>query len=374
MRTQAIVITSAESPFKLKDIELDDKLRDDECHIRIRATGICRTDLKLAKEDTIPDLFPAVFGHEGAGIVQKVGSSITSFHPGDHVVVVYASCGLCSYCSDHLPSYCDLWFQHNLAAGRSDGSKAFRDLKTGARITSHFFGQSSFARDVYVKQTSLVKIVDQSIPFEFLAPLGCGLMTGAGAVLNVVKPMPEMSVAVIGAGSIGLAAVMALKLSETPRRIIAVDVLSKRLELAREFGATHGVNSKMRPNLMEVLLHITDGHGVDAAIDTTGDPEVVRNLIHSTARKGRVVTIGNSDSKAEVSINTFEMVQAGCSYIGCQLGDTLPQEFIPRLLEAYDDGRFPYRKLIKTYPVKDIGRAISDMEQGQTVKPVILWD
>jgi len=375
MLTQAIVVDSPGAPFRYQNVELDDQMRDDEVHVQVKATGICHTDVKFSREDKIADMFPGVMGHEGAGIVKSVGPKVTSVQPGDHVIIVFSCCGECSYCERKMTGYCDVWFQYNFGAGRVDGSKAFRYPNGGRRVCSHFFGQSSFARDVYVKQTGLVKIEDKSIPFDKLAPLACGLMTGAGGMLNVIQPTHEMSVVVVGTGSVGLAAIMALKLlSKPPRRIIAVDIVPSRLELARSFGATHGVNSKVRPNLMEVLLDITDGKGVDGSIDATGRADVIQNLVHSTARKGKVVTIGTGGSQSEVTLNLFEMVQGGVNYVGCQQGDAYPQEFLPRLMDAHKEGKFPYDQIVKTYAVKDVAKAIHDMESGETIKPVLLWD
>ncbi|KAJ9655047.1 hypothetical protein H2198_005987 [Neophaeococcomyces mojaviensis] len=374
MLTEGIVVESPGAPFKYQTLELDEHMREDEVHVKIKATGICHTDVIFSQEKTMPDMFPGVMGHEGAGVVESVGPKVTRIQPGDHVIVAFSCCGECSYCEKKQTGYCDVWFQYNFGIGRLDGSKAFTYPNGGRRVCSHFFGQSSFARDIYVKETGLVK-VDKSIPFSKLAPLACGLMTGAGGMLNVINPTPDMTVAVVGTGSVGLSAIMALKLlDKPPRRIIAVDVVPSRLELARSFGATHGVNSKLRPDLMSVMMNITDGKGIDGSIDTTGRPDVIQNLIHSCARKGKVVTIGTGGVSANVEINLFEIVQAGCSYIGCQQGDCYPQEFLPRLLAASQEGKFPYEKLLKTYPAKDVAKAIRDMEKGETIKPVLLWD
>ncbi|KIW32473.1 uncharacterized protein PV07_04018 [Cladophialophora immunda] len=374
MITDAIVVSKPGAPFQYQQIELHDNLRADEVLVRIKATGVCHTDLNFAKEKTMPELFPAVLGHEGAGVVERTGSNVTRFVNGDHVTVVFSSCGECKYCLRKQSSYCDLWFQYNFGIGRLDGSKVFSSLSTGRPITSHFFGQSSFARHILVSQNGLVK-VDKDLPFEQVAALGCGIMTGAGAMLNVVEPASEMTVAVVGVGAVGLSAIMALKMLETPpKKTIAIDIVPTRLELARSFGATHGVNSKVRPELMKVLLDITGGRGVDGAIDTTGKPEVIKELIHSAARKGKVVTVGVGDLSAEASLNMFEMVNAGCSYVGCNQGDCYPQEFLPRLLAAHQEGRFPYDQLIKTYRAKDIEKAAHDIHSGTTVKAVLVWD
>ncbi|EXJ92819.1 hypothetical protein A1O3_01373 [Capronia epimyces CBS 606.96] len=374
MITEALVVSKPGAPFRYQKVELDETLRADEVAVRIKASGVCRTDLNFAKEASVPELFPAVLGHEGAGIVERIGSAVTKVSPGDHVIVCYSCCGECKYCLRKESSYCDLWFKYNLGVGRLDGSKTFSSATDGRRITSHFFGQSSFARDILVSENGLVR-VEKHIPFEILAPLACGVMTGAGAMLNVVNPTHDMTVVVVGVGAVGLSAIMALKLLEyPPRKIIAVDIVASRLEMARSFGATHGVNSKVRPDLMAVLMAITHGRGVDGAIDTTGRPEIVTALIHSAARKGKVVTVGMGELSTEVSHNIFEMVQAGCSYIGCNQGDCYPQEFSPELLTAWQLGKFPYDRLIRTYPAKEMEQAAKDMRSGKTVKAVLLWD
>lgn len=210
-------------------------------------------------------------------------------------------------------------------------------------------------------------------------------------MLNVVQPTPDMSVVVVGTGAVGLAAVMACQmLDKPPKRVIAVDIVPSRLEMARGFGATHGVNSKVRPDLMKVLMDITDGQGVDGAIDTTGRPEILKDLVHSSARKGKIVTVGVAgvslslpkrravtklyQLSTEASFNIFEMVNAGCSYIGCNQGNCYPPDFLPRLLEANKEGRFPYDKLIKIYDAPDVNTAIEDIKSGITVKAVLKWN
>ncbi|KAJ9609712.1 hypothetical protein H2200_006040 [Cladophialophora chaetospira] len=374
MITDAIVVSSPGAAFQYQQVELNDNLRPDETLVRIKATGVCHTDLNFSKEASMPDLFPGVLGHEGAGIVERVGSGVTKVAEGDHVIVVFSCCGECKYCERKQSSYCDVWFQYNFGIGRLDGSKTFSNPDNGKRITSHFFGQSSFAKHILVSQNGLVK-VDKEIPFERLAPLGCGVMTGAGAMLNVLSPASDEAVVVVGAGAVGLSAIMALKtLEKPPRKIIAVDIVAERLELARSFGATHGVNSKHRPELMKVLMDITDGRGVNGAIDTTGRPAIVKELIHSAARKGKVVTVGVGDLSAEASANIFELVNAGVSYVGCNQGDCYPQEFLPKLLTANQQGKFPYDQLIKTYSAKKIEEAAHDIHSGKTVKAVLVWD
>ncbi len=374
MLTDALLTSSPGAGFKYTKVNLDDSLRSNECLVRIKATGVCHTDLNFAADRSVPEMFPGVFGHEGAGIVERVGSEVTMVAKGDHVIVCFTSCGECKYCHRKESPYCDLWHKYNFGVGRLDGSKTFSSTKDGKRIMSHFFGQSSFARNIVVMETGLVKI-DKTVPFELAAPLGCGFMTGAGAMLNVAKPTRSMNVCVTGAGAVGLSAIMALSTLETPpKRIIAVDVVPERLELARKYGVTHCVNSKIRPKLMDVLMDITQGQGIDVSIDTTGRPEVVQELIHSTARKGKIVAVGVGKLESNVAINTFEAVQAGCCYVGCNQGDAYPPEFLPYLLAQNEDGKFPYDKLIQTYPAKDMEKAVKDVTSGKTVKAVLLWD
>jgi aryl-alcohol dehydrogenase len=322
----------------------------------------------------MPDLYPAVLGHEGAGIVERVGQDVTKVHVGDHVVVTYTSCGECKYCLRKETSYCDSWFKYNFGGGRLDGSKVFSEKNSGKRITSHFFGQSSFARHTLVSQEALIK-VDKNIPFRELAPLGCGLQTGAGAMLNVIQPTHDMTVAVVGVGVVGLAAIMACKLlPRKPTRVIAVDIVPARLEMARKYGATHGINSKVNPDLFQSLMDISKGEGIDGSIDTTGRPQIIKHLANATARKGKIVSVGVGALDAEASFNIFNSVNAGASYIGCCEGNCYPPEFIPRLLAAKAAGGFPFDELIKDYSAKDMDKAAHDIHSGSTVKAVLLWD
>lgn len=191
MITDAIVVSNPGAPFKYQQVKLDDTLRPDEALVRIRATGVCHTDLNFSKEATMPDLFPGVLGHEGAGVVERVGSEVTKVAPGDHVIVVFSCCGECKYCLRKQSSYCDLWFQYNFGIGRIDGSKVFSSLSNGKPISSHFFGQSSFAKHILVSQNGLVK-ADKEVAFEKLAPLGCGIMTGAGGKNQDIETLKWM--------------------------------------------------------------------------------------------------------------------------------------------------------------------------------------
>lgn len=227
----------------------------------------------------------------GAGEIVSVGSTVTTVAAGDNVLITYTSCGSCTNCSDKHSSFCKDWEHANFGVGRLDGSKAYA-LPSGEKVTSHFFGQSSFSRYTVATERCIIK-VPADAKLEYLAPLGCGIMTGAGAMLNVVKPTKSSSVVVVGAGAVGLAAIMAVKLNgELPKRVIAVDVVASRLDMAMKYGATHTIDSSKVKDLKAELLRITDGEGVTGSIDCTGRAEVVSTLIDSTTKRGIVVSVG----------------------------------------------------------------------------------
>jgi aryl-alcohol dehydrogenase len=377
MRTDALVLSEPGGKFKYKKITLRDNLLEpDECLVRIKATGICHTDLNFASKDRgQPENFPCVLGHEGAGTVIKVGSWVEDIAVGDEVIVTFTSCAQCRNCETGFPGYCDRWFKYNLGFSRFDGTQTIEDPKSKKPLKGHFFGQSSFAREIIVCETALVVIPAPVPAYELLAPLACGVMTGAGAMLNIVKPQPHQSVCVLGVGSVGLSAIMALKtLARPPRRIIALDILSSRLELAKKYGATHGINTTYQKDLMPTLMEITKGAGVDATIDCVGLPKVVEQIVHGTARRGRIVAVGVGVLSNAVSINTFEAVQAGLVYQGSLQGDSDPKKFLPWLLKMNQEGKFPYDELITTYHVEEVAEAIKDVKVGRTVKAVLLWD
>jgi aryl-alcohol dehydrogenase len=377
MLTDALVLSEPGAPFKYQKVSILDTLEPNECRVRIRASGICHTDINFAsKERGIPENFPCILGHEGAGTVTKVGSSVTNVRPNDAVIVTFTSCGDCNYCDSGHSSYCDVWFQYNFTFSRLDGSQTVSDPKTRTPIKGHFFGQSSFARDIIVSSRALIPIPHPP-SFSELAPLGCGVMTGAGTLLNILRPTPQDSILILGCGAVGLSAIMACKTlpnNKPPRRIIAVDTVPARLDLARKYGATHGINTAHTPDLMGALMHVTKGRGVDGTIDTTARPEVVKQAIHATARRGKIVAVGVGSLGNEVAINTFEAVQAGFTYQGSNQGDAEPGVLLPWLLGEAEEGRFPYKELVRTYPVREVERAVRDVKDGKVVKAVLEWD
>lgn len=377
MLTDALVLAEPGALFKYLKVSLLDTLEPHECLVRIRATGICHTDLNFAsKERGIPENFPCILGHEGAGTVTKIGSEVANVKPNDTVIVTFTSCGDCKYCTTGHPSYCDLWFQYNFNFSRLDGSQTVSNPKTNTPIKGHFFGQSSFARSIIVHSRALIPIPSPHPPFHQLAPLGCGIMTGAGTLLNILTPTATDSICILGCGTVGLSAILACRTlsSGPPKRIIACDTLPARLDLARTYGATHGINTSHTPDLMPALMHITHGRGVDGVIDTTAHPELVKQAIHATARRGKIAAVGVGGLGNEVGINTFEAVQAGFTYQGVNQGDAEPRVLLPWLLRESEAGRFPFQELVSAFPVREVGRAVREVREGKVVKAVLLWD
>ncbi|KAF7941768.1 uncharacterized protein EAE97_006605 [Botrytis byssoidea] len=380
MRTKALVVNSPGGEFVYRDVEVNDDIRDTEVLVRIVATGICHTDINFSQHD-IDGMFPAILGHEGAGIISKVGLKVTNVEVGDYVILSYTSCGECRYCMRNQTSFCGDWELDNFGIGRGeDGSKAYEipseEEGGGSEITSHFFGQSCLSNFAVANARCCIRVggPGSDLDLSSLAPLGCGIMTGAGAILNVLKPSSEDIVCVVGAGAVGLAAIMALNLLERkPRQIIAVDLLDERLKLAKQYGATHVIQPTKERGLQSALKRITNFEGIDASIDTTGKPEVVADLLEATAKLGTVCSVGVGKLDAAVSINIFNAVNTGRKFVGCCMGNSYPPEFLPKLIQAWKDGMFPFTDLITRYDAEDMEKAKEDVLSGKAVKAVLTW-
>jgi aryl-alcohol dehydrogenase len=364
MITTAAVVESAGAGFTLADVELD-KPGHDEVLVRLVAAGLCHTDLGVAA-GALPFPLPGVLGHEGAGVVEAVGADVESVRPGDRVLLSFTSCGGCANCRDGHPAYCATWLPANLLGGRrADGTATV--ARNGEPIGGHFFGQSSFARHALVDERSVVKVGDDA-PLDLLAPLGCGVQTGAGAVWNVLAPRPGATLLVTGAGAVGLSAVMAARLTPATR-IIAVDRVTARLELAKELGATHTVNTS-GGGLVEAVTALTDGTGVDGVIETTGAVPVLRAGIDVLAARGTAVVIGAPAFGTEAGLDVNHLL-GGRTVTGVTLGDSETRTLIPILVDLVASGRFPLGRLIRHYAFDDIQRAADDVVSGMTIKPVL---
>lgn len=366
MNVKAAVVDEVGKPLEIRELVLDEP-RANEVQVRMVATGVCHTDA-VVRDGWIPSTLPIVLGHEGAGIVEKVGAAVTHLEPGDHVVLSVNSCGTCRPCLSGHPAYCENIYAHNFAGGRVDGTSAFATPE-GERVSSHFFGQSSFAEVANVSVRSVVKI-PEDFPLELAGPLGCGIQTGAGAVLNVLRPVPGGTFVVFGAGAVGLSALLAA-VANRVGTIIAVDVHDSRLELATELGATHVINGA-KEDAVARILEITGG-GVQTALDTTGNARVFRQMIDSLAVAGHAGALGAAAAGSEGSIDLPTALSRGIRVTWIVEGDAVPQLFIPELIALYRAGQFPFDKLVKTYAFADIDTAFADSESGAVLKPVVLF-
>jgi aryl-alcohol dehydrogenase len=362
MRTMAAVMHERSSTFTVEPIEIDDP-RDDEVLVRIAAVGICHTDL-AARDGHVPAPLPAVFGHEGAGVVERVGQAVTKVRPGDHVVCTWSFCGACPACRRGRYAYCENFFLHNFTGLRTDGSTYLRDA--AGPVHGSFFSQSSFARHAIARERNVVK-VPASAPLELLGPLGCGVQAGAGAVFNALRPEAGTSIAVFGAGTVGLSAVMASVLCGCTT-IIAVDTRPARLEMARKLGATHTVDAA-EGDAVARILDITHG-GADFSLECVGNPKVLRAAVDVLPRLGVCGLLGVVPPKTEITLD-MEFLMNGRMVRGILEGDAVPDLFIPGLIALHGQRKFPFSELVTFYRFEEINTAVADMEQGRVVKPVL---
>jgi aryl-alcohol dehydrogenase len=309
---------------------------------------------------------PIVLGHEGAGVVESVGTGVRRVVPGDHVVLSFMSCGHCARCVAGQPAYCAKGHPLCFGGAREDGTTATRD-DHAASVHDHFFGQSSFGTYALAHERTVVK-VPKDVPLERLGPLGCGIQTGAGSVMNALKVGPGQSFVAFGAGSVGLSAVMAARIVGATT-IIAVDVVPARLALAKELGATHVVNAKTEDPV--AAIHKITAGGADFALESTGRPEVVRQAIDALGVRGACGIVGAAPIGTQASFDMGGLMSPGKSIRGIIQGDSVPELFIPQLIELHRQGRFPFDRLIRFYMLDEINQAAADSESGATIKPIL---
>ncbi|MGV3712871.1 NAD(P)-dependent alcohol dehydrogenase [Pseudolysinimonas sp.] len=366
-QVNAAVARELHAPLEFVTLELDE-LRSDEVRVRLVATGVCHTDA-LVRDGILPGSLPIVLGHEGAGIVEAVGRDVSSVEVGDHVVLGFTSCGKCANCLAGHPAYCATFPPLNFGGARADGTTSLT-TGSGERVSSHFFGQSSFATHANVSERSVAK-VSRDVPLQLLGPLGCGITTGAGTVLNVLKPRPGSSIVIFGSGAVGNSALLAAVVAECST-IIMVDVVPHRLDLASSLGATHVINGREEDAVARVK-EITGGLGAQFAVDTTGAPTVFRQMVDALAPQGFAALVGASAPGTEASIDIGAFLVNSPTITAVIEGDAVPQTFIPYLVDLYAAGKFPFDKLVKEYPFAEINEAFADSESGKTIKPVVVF-
>lgn len=363
IKIRAAVAEAKGAPFQIQDLDLDEP-RADEVLVRIVACGICQTDVHVWHQ-RLPTPLPIVLGHEGSGVVERVGPSVTSIKPGDHVVLSYQACGRCAPCLQAHYPYCDHAAEVNFSGARLDGTIGVH--RQAGSLTSavrgHFFGQSSFATYALATERNTVK-VPEDLPLELLGPLGCGLQTGASTVLNAFRMTAGQTLAAFGVGAVGLAAIMAAN-AVAAGAIIAVDINETRLTLARKLGATHTINPKEN-DVGEALRAIT-GRGVNFVLETSGRVEMLAHALKGLANMGQIgIVAPGPDSFVEVA-----KLSPGGGVRFIIQGDATPQLFIPELIRLYKSGRFPFDQLVRFYPFEKINEAFTDSARGEVIKPVL---
>ena len=360
----AAVARSGQDSLSLEPLLLDGP-RADEVRVRIVATGLCHTDAAV-RSGAIPCPSPIVLGHEGAGVVEAVGAAVAKVSPGDHVVMTFDRCGGCPACRSGHPAACPHLMASNFRGARADGSHALRSA-SGEVIHDRYFGQSAFATFALAHERNVVP-VPRDLPLEELAPLGCGVLTGAGTVMNVLDAGPQDSLAVFGAGGVGMAAVMAAA-ARRAAAIVVVDLSPERLDVARELGATHLIRAGSE-NVLEAVGKAVSG-GVTLSFDTTGRPEVMASAVKVLTPGGRCALVSGGAQGTVIPLDANDLIVHRKQVLGVMEGDADPDVFIPELVALYRAGKLPLGRLIGYFNLQHIDEAFAAARSGRVIKPVI---
>jgi len=362
MKMKAAILFEFKKPMLVEEITIDDP-QDHEVMVKLVATGVCHSDLLPIKGD-IPQALPVVVGHEGAGIVEKVGAGVTSVQPGDHVIIasVY-SCGKCHSCVEGQTSLCLEALPWHLMGGLPGGGKRLHKDKLDLNI---LYSQGSFAEYAVVHERSVFK-VGRDAPLDVVCLFSCRVTTGIGAVANRAKTRAGDSIVVYGCGVVGMSVVMGAKLRGAGQ-IIAVDRVEERLRVARELGATHTINASTE-NAQLRTIEIT-GRGADYAFECIGNPAVMMQAFSSIHTTGTCVLVGATPAADMISFFPFEFLY-GKKLIGCFFGN-LRQYDLPRYVDLYMQGRLPIEKLAAGYYSLDqINEAVEAVDKAKVMRAVI---
>jgi aryl-alcohol dehydrogenase len=367
-QANAAVVRESHGAFTIETIDVEAP-RPGEVRVAIKGVGLCHSDLVM-RDQFAPFALPGVLGHEGAGIIEAVGADVEGLAVGDSVVIAFSSCGECPRCDEHLPSYCQNFVALNYAGIRlEDGSTAYS--REGERITSHFFGQSSFSALAVTRARNVVKVDAGNVPLELLGPLGCGFQTGAGGVMNSLACQAGSSIAVFGGGPVGLAAIMGAVIRGC-KTIILVEPVAARRGIALELGATHVIDPAATDDLAQALRAIVPT-GLDFAFDTSGVVSVIEAGLAALGSRGAIGLVGiPSRPEAAISVNVAALMTPGLRIIGIIEGDSDPHTFIPELITLHAEGRFPFDRLIQTFPLARINEAIVAQARGECIKVVLI--
>jgi aryl-alcohol dehydrogenase len=363
MQIDAAVARADQAGFSIEKVTLDAP-RPDEILVRIAAVGLCHTDLFAKAGGIIP--LPAILGHEGSGVVEAVGADIVKVRPGDRVGLTFRSCGQCPNCVAGQAAYCHYLPALNYAGTRIDGT---RTLTSGDEpLSSSFFAQSAFATYALAYERNVIPLPD-AMPLELAGPLGCGIQTGAGAIMRSLACEAGSSLVIFGAGSVGLAAVMGAAI-QACGAVIVVERHAARRDLALELGATHVIDPDAGDVAAAVRAILPTGSAY--ALDTTGRPEVQTIGVACLAPRGVLGLVGIAPAGSPPPGEANMLLTFGHTIRGINEGDSNPDTFIPELIALHLEGRLPFDRLVRTYPFAAINDAVRDQLAGDCIKPILL--
>jgi S-(hydroxymethyl)glutathione dehydrogenase/alcohol dehydrogenase len=369
MQTRAAVAHKAGEPLSIETVELDGP-REGEVLVEMKATGICHTDEFTMSGADPEGIFPAILGHEGAGIVVDVGQNVTSVKKGDHVIPLYTpECRQCEYCTSGKTNLCQAIRETQGQGVMPDGTSRF---SIGKDKIFHYMGTSTFANHSVMPEIAVAKIREDA-PFDKVCYIGCGVTTGLGAVMNTAKVEPGANCVVFGLGGIGLNVIQGLRIAGADM-IVGVDLNPGRKPMAEKFGMTHFVNpSEVEGDLVPYLVDLTKG-GADYSFECIGNVEVMRTALECAHKGwGESIIIGVAPSGAEISTRPFQLV-TGRSWRGTAFGGAKGRTDVPKIVDWYMDGKINIDDLIThTMPLDDINNAFDLMHSGESIRSVVIY-
>ncbi|QDY69778.1 S-(hydroxymethyl)glutathione dehydrogenase/class III alcohol dehydrogenase [Qingshengfaniella alkalisoli] len=370
MRTTAAVATQAGKPLEIMEVNLEGP-KAGEVLVEIKATGICHTDEFTLSGADPEGLFPAILGHEGAGVVLEVGDGVTSMKPGDHVIPLYTpECRECEYCLNPKTNLCQSIRSTQGQGVMPDGTSRFSTLDGDPIL--HYMGCSTFANHTVLPEIALAKI-RKDAPFDKVCYIGCGVTTGVGAVINTAKAEIGCRAIVFGLGGIGLNVIQGLRLAGADQ-IVGVDLNPSKVPLAERFGMTDFVNpSEVEGDLVPYLVDLTKG-GADYTFDATGNVNVMRTALEAAHKGwGESIVIGVAPAGAEISTRPFQLV-TGRTWKGTAFGGARGRSDVPQIVDWYMDGKIEIDPMIThTLSHKDINKGFDLMHEGKSIRSVVVY-
>ncbi|KAL1590242.1 hypothetical protein WHR41_01345 [Cladosporium halotolerans] len=370
--------TLANGGWKLEDVSVRQP-GEGELLVEMVASGVCHTDVLIGglPNGAAPIAFyPRVLGHEGSGYVRSVGPGVTVAKAGDPVLLSFASCESCAICLASQHSHCV--YANELNFGPQPPTFGAPNDAANPSVPGAFFGQSSFASLSIVRQSSVVNassLVSSKAELQLLAPLGCGVQTGAGTIINAANAQPRDIVCVLGLGGVGLSAIMGAKIQGC-RRIIGVDRVASRLELAKAMGATHVIDTSKfgeGETLASAVRAVSEDLGPTVTVDTTGVPALIKAMVEFSRNRGKILQVGSAPFDFKLELSVFDFMVRGLQYIGAVEGQAHPPEFVPKMVRWYKEGKFPVDKMMKLMPAEEFEKAVKEMHDGTTIKPILTW-